>query len=222
MVESKGWKWEMVEEDENCIWKNPSEFSYWLLNRWKSKGMINFLDLGCGLGRHSVFFGKNGFNVDCFDISQNAIDRTKEWAEKENLNFKYNVGDMLSLPYENESIDAILCLHTISHTDTEGMKKAVQEIYRVLKTGGECFMTLGSKESFAFKKTDWPILDPNTKLRMTEGPEYKVPHFYADYDLIKELFSNFSIESIMHIGHFLNQDISTPSLYHYYLLVRKK
>ena len=47
-------------------------------------------------------------------------------------------------------------------------------------------MTLGSKSTWGFKQTSWPFVDENTKLRMEEGPEYKVPHFYADYDLIKE------------------------------------
>ena len=31
---------------------------------------------------------------------------------------------------------------------------------------------------------------------MEEGPEYNVPHFYADYALVKELFSNFKIINI--------------------------
>lgn len=85
MVNSKGWNWEIVKDDKDSVWKNPSEWSYYLLNRWKSQEKENFLDLGCGLGRHSILFGKNGFNVHCFDISKNAIERTKEWAEKENL-----------------------------------------------------------------------------------------------------------------------------------------
>lgn len=57
MVESKGWKWEIVEDDKNSIWKNPSVESYYLLNRWKTQNKTEFLDLGCGLGRHSILFG---------------------------------------------------------------------------------------------------------------------------------------------------------------------
>jgi len=34
------------------------------------------------LGRHSILFGKNEFCVSCFDISQEAINRTEEWAKK--------------------------------------------------------------------------------------------------------------------------------------------
>ena len=221
MVDSKGWNWNVVKDDENCIWKNPSIESYYLVNRWKSQDKKDFLDLGCGLGRHSILFGKNGFNVSCFDISKEAIKKTKEWAEKEKLQFKYKVGDMLKLPYDNNSFDAILCRNVISHTDTEGMKKVVAELKRVLKENGECYITLGSKETWGFKQEDWPLVDENTRLRMEEGPEYKIPHFYADYNLIKELFKEFEIIHINHIEDFYENKGKTFSSYHYHILIKK-
>lgn len=105
MIESKGWNWKIVKDDKAEIWKKPSVESYYLLNRWKEQGKKHFLDLGCGLGRHSILFGKNGFDVSSFDISQEAINRTKEWAKEENLTFDYKVGDMLNLPYKNEQFN---------------------------------------------------------------------------------------------------------------------
>ena len=33
MIESKGWNWKIVKEDKECIWKNPSIESYYLLNK---------------------------------------------------------------------------------------------------------------------------------------------------------------------------------------------
>ena len=131
MVESKGWRWEIVKDDESSVWKNPSMESYYLLNRWKTQDKIEFLDLGCGLGRHSVLFGKNGFHVQCFDISEEAIERTEAWAESEGLTFEYKTGDMLDLPYVNESVDCIMCRNVISHTDTKGVKQAISEVGRV-------------------------------------------------------------------------------------------
>ena len=221
MIESKGWNWKIVKEDKECIWKNPSIESYYLLNRWKNQGKKEFLDLGCGLGRHSILFSKNGFNVYCFDISEEAIKRTKAWAEEEKLELNYNVGDMLNLPYKDESIDAILCRNVISHTDTEGMKKVIKEIKRVLKKDGECYLTLGSKSTWGFKQTDWPMIDENTKLKMEEGPEYKTPHFYVDNELVKKLFSEFKIELIKHIEEFYENNNKTYSSYHYHVLIKK-
>ena len=127
MVESKAWNWKIVKEDKANKWKNPSIESYYLVNRWKNQEKKDFLDLGCGLGRHTILFASNDFNVKAFDLSEEAIKQTREWAESLNLNVDYKIGDMLELPYENESVDCILCRNVISHTDTEGMKKIVSE-----------------------------------------------------------------------------------------------
>lgn len=221
MVESKGWEWEIVNDDESSIWKKPCMESYYLLNRWRAQNKTQFLDLGCGLGRHSILFGKNGFSVHCFDISEEAIFRTKRWAESEGLSFEYAIGDMLKLPYADGSMDCILCQNVISHTDTKGVKRVISEIYRVLGTDAECYLTLGSKATWGSDDKDWPSIDKNTKLRMEEGPEYKVPHFYADYDLVKELFMNFKIISITHVEDFWESNGATKSSFHYHILVKK-
>lgn len=172
-------------------------------------------------GRHSILFAENGFNVYSFDISEDAINKTKKWALEEGLKLDYKIGDMLDLPYEDEYLDAILCRNVISHTDTEGIKKIIKELKRVLKKDGECYLTLGSKETWGFKQKDWPFVDENTKLRNEEGPEYMIPHFYADYNLIKELFKDFKILKIYHIEDFYKNGDNISSSFHYHILIRK-
>ena len=222
MIKSKGWNWEIVKESAEEVWKNPSIESYYLVNRWKSQGKKDFFDLGCGIGRHAILFGKNDFNVYCFDISENAIEKTKKWAESENLKLDYKIGDMLELPYDDEQFDCIYCRNVISHTSTEGVKQIIKELYRVLKNKGECYLTLCSKETWGFKQENWPLIDPNTRLRMDEGPEYKVPHFYADYDLIRELFKDFKIIQIYQVIDYYEKEDKLLNSYHYHLLISKE
>lgn len=221
MVKSKGWDWKIVKDDLSCPWKIPSIESYYLLNRWENLGFKSFLDLGCGLGRHTVLFASNGFDTYGFDISSDGLNKTKEWLDSLGLNANLVEGDMLSLPYTDELFDSILCRNVISHQDTCGVKKIIGELKRVLKPDGECYLTLGSKSTWGFKQTSWPLLDENTRLRMEEGPEYEIPHFYADYDLIKELFKDFKIEFINHIEDFYESNGKTYSSFHYHVLIRK-
>lgn len=221
MVKSKGWDWKIVKDDMSCPWKIPSIESYYLLNRWENLGFKSFLDLGCGLGRHTVLFASNGFDTYGFDISSDGLNKTKEWLDSLGLKANLVEGDMLSLPYTDELFDSILCRNVISHQDTCGVKKIIGELKRVLKPGGECYLTLGSKSTWGFKQTSWPLLDENTRLRMDEGPEYEIPHFYADYDLIKELFKDFKIEFINHIEDFYESNGKTYSSFHYHVLIRK-
>lgn len=222
MIESKGWNWKIVDGNIRERWMNPSIESFYLLSRWYSQGKRKFLDLGCGLGRHSILFGKNGFEVSCFDISEEAIKKTSKWAIEEGLNFDYSIGDMLNLPYKNESFDCVLCFNVISHTDTEGMKVIANEIKRILKKDGECYLTLGSKDTWGYKQTQWPLVDENTRLKMEEGPEYKTPHFYADYNLIKQLFKNFEIEDIFQVIDYYTDKDKLYDSYHYHVLIKKK
>ncbi len=221
MVESREWNWKIVKDSFEEIWKNPSIESYYLVNRWLSQEKKAFLDLGCGLGRHSILFGKNGFNVSCFDKSEEAIKRTREWAESENLKFDYKIGDMLKLPYSEEQFECIYCRNVISHTDTEGVKQIVKELYRVLKKDGECYLTLCSKDTWGFKQENWPLVDPNTRIRMEEGPEYKVPHFYVDYDLVNELFKNFDIINVQQVVDYYEKNGKLLNSYHYHVLIHK-
>ena len=57
---SKSWNWNNINDPE---WKNPAQEVYSVINRWKSKGYKKVLDLGCGIGRHSILLAENGFDV---------------------------------------------------------------------------------------------------------------------------------------------------------------
>jgi len=223
MIKSKGWNWKLVTGSQADFWRTPSVETFYLVERWRSLGFEEFLDLGCGLGRHAILFGQNGFNVSCFDISEEAVKQTRAWAEREGLIFDYQIGDMLELPYADNRFNAILCRNVISHTDTAGMEKVVAELYRVLRPSGECYLTLGSKDTWGWKETDWPLIDENTKLRREDGPEDGIPHFYADYDLIKKLFKEFAILDIHQVEEF-HENYAEGKVYeswHYHVLVRK-
>ena len=220
MVESKAWDWKIVKNKQEQTWLEPSVESYYLIDRWQKQRKNDFLDLGCGLGRHTIQFAKAGFNTAGFDLSEESIRRTAKYAKAEKLDIALKVGDMLELPYSDASFDCILCRNVISHTDTAGMRQIVEELKRVLRSEGECYLTLGSKETWGFKQ-DWPVVDENTKIRIEDGPENGIPHFYADYDLIQELFKDFKIELVYQLEDFYEKNGKTLNSWHYHLLIKK-
>lgn len=47
---------------------------------------------------------------------------------------------MTNLPYEDSLFDGIISFGVFYYTDSAGMKKAVSELYRVLKKNGKALM----------------------------------------------------------------------------------
>jgi AraC-type DNA-binding domain-containing proteins len=199
IVNFKGYNWAidplpLLKPVDNCIY---------LAYKWKEAGYVNLLDLGTGLGRHAIYFSKQGFNVTAMDISDYAVQYLKTWAEKENLLINAEVGDMLSLPYSNQSFDCIFAYHVISHTDSIGIKKQLQKSKGCSKPNGEVYLSFCSKESTEFIENRSNRLDRNTLISRDEL-EKGIPHFYADLNDIKELLANFKVELIKHTEYFYN------------------
>ena len=108
MAVSKAWDWG---QGAAPIWLTPSEESYCCAQKWKEQGVRSVLDFGCGLGRHAVYFAKQGFAVSAFDLSEEAVDHLKKWAEAENLSIDACVADMMRLPYPDNRFDAAYLYH---------------------------------------------------------------------------------------------------------------
>lgn len=220
MSVSKAWNWK---KEKNGIWLYPSEESYAISARWQRQGYQTLLDFGCGLGRHSIFFAQQGFTVSAFDLSKDGTEHLRKWAKQKNLDIDVRQADMLSLPYADNSMDCLFAYHVISHTDTPGMQKILQEIQRVVAPEGEIYLTLCSKESDYFSKIQNARLDENTIVKMEDGPEKGVPHFYADLDDIIQLFSDADIELIQ-VRHTDDcyWDGEKRNCKHYFILAKNK
>lgn len=214
---SKAWDWD---KNSDKFWYTPSEESYFLINRWKEKGFKSFLDLGCGRGRHSIQFAKEGFDVNSNDLSEVAVKGLNEWAEKEKLNITASVGNMINLAYEDNTFDCLLAYHVISHTDSKGIIKIISEIKRVLKEDGEFYITFCSKNAWSFKDAGYPMIDENTVIKTDDGPEKDIAHFYVDDVAIKELLSDMKIITLRQVQDVIMEGKEYFS-WHYFVLGKK-
>lgn len=218
MIESKPWKWEIVDKD-NKYWNTPAPEVYYLAEYWKNKGFKSFLDVGCGFGRNAIFMAKQGFSVKAFDLSEHSVEMTKEKAKSQGVVLDdVVVADMLEMPYEDNSFDCLLALNVISHTDTEGFHWILQELSRVLKPNGEMYFTVGSKESFWFNNPICKVVDENTRIRVEDGPENGIPHFYINDEDCLKMFNDFTIVSIKNVRVLTEHGNFSP---HYHIHLKK-
>jgi SAM-dependent methyltransferase len=49
-------------------------------------------------------------------------------------------GDILSIPFQDNDFDALICIHVLEHIEDD--RKAIGEIYRVLKAGGQAIIAV--------------------------------------------------------------------------------
>ncbi len=187
MEPTKAWDWTKNESDK---WLVPCVGSAYLSERWASLGYSRLLDLGCGLGRHSVYLAKKGFSVTAADLSEYGVNHTREWAEREGLSLETVLCNMLELPFADRTFDGVLSYNVIYHTDTQGFLRTLSELWRVLRPGGELYITLISKNTWGYVNApEGRFLDENTILRDEHDTERDVPHFYAGIDDIRRFFS---------------------------------
>jgi ubiquinone/menaquinone biosynthesis C-methylase UbiE len=135
------------------------------------------LDLGCGNGRHAMYFGRQGFKAAGIDVSEQAIEWAKDWARRENLELDFRVGNIQNLPFADESFDVVVSHGVLDHVPMETAKRAAKEVKRVLRPQGLFYCDLRSTEDFEYGVGEES--GPNTFV-VSEGYEQGlVQHFFS-------------------------------------------
>ena len=112
------------------------------------KPLPTMLDLGCGAGRHAIFFATEGFEASACDFSAVGVDETKKRAVAAGLNIATAVCEADELPYENDSFDGVLVYGTFTYLPYDRFCTAVEQVRRVLKPGGKALIvTRTSRDS---------------------------------------------------------------------------
>ena len=130
------------------------------------------LDLGCGGGRNIEYFLTKADKVYGLDHSDTSVKMASEINKKaiDTGRCKILVGDVKSLPFEDQSIDIVTAFETIYFWDD--IEKCFKEIYRVLKNGGQFLICneVSSKERRDVKKLlkmiNFEIYKPNDLTKM--------------------------------------------------------
>ena len=89
------------------------------------------LELGCGTGYFTQEIAKTGANIVAIDISPELLKIAENNVQNKNVSFKEE--NAYNMTFEDNRFDYILGSSVLHHLD---IKKAISEIYRVLKDGG--------------------------------------------------------------------------------------
>lgn len=147
----------------------------------------NVIDFGCGDGWLSAILASRGAEVLAFDISGEAVEKTKRFLGERGLLEKVEIRQMSGedLLYGDGTVDVIIGVAVLHHTE---LGTVVSELYRVLKKGGKAFFMepLGHN----------PFLNIYRRLTPRYRSTDEKPLMMSDFDL----FHSFHV---YHEGHHL-------------------
>jgi ubiquinone/menaquinone biosynthesis C-methylase UbiE len=145
------------------------------------------LDLGCGNGRHAIYFAREGMHACGIDISETAIEWARDWATRERVSVEFRVGSVTQLPYPDAHFDVVVSHGVLDHISMNDAKQAVSEVARVLPSGGLFYFDLKSADDSEFGVGE--EAETNTFV-VTDGFEKGLIQHFFTLDEIHELMSD--------------------------------
>jgi len=196
-----GWNWDKVSEEARTHFGGgPTGWAVELVNALPRRcdKELSVLDLGCGLGRNSEFLNQIGLNVVATDLSVSAVIATAGRFKQKSQKPSVLLSDMVALPFEANSFEAVLAYNVIYHGWPDAVKQAVSEIHRVIRANGTLLVTMMSQSDPKWQRLprtgNWTVVPE-------AGNEVGIPHHMIRQEDITVLFQGFRIEQLWHIEH---------------------
>lgn len=120
--------------------------------------------LDCGAGwantKLSLFY-QHGYEAFGLEINREALDEAVEFCKENNYALHLIHADMRHIPFADESFSFVYSYNAVSFMTKPDIQNSVNELRRVLKTGGLCYVNFDSvddpdndpfnKNSFAYR-----------------------------------------------------------------------
>ena len=163
--------------------------------RWSAearfRGARTALDLGCGVGRHTIAMAQLGMAMTAYDASATGLAEVRRLAATKGLEIETHEGLMSSLPFSDGAFDHVLAWNVIYHGDPDVVARTVQEIARVLKSGGLYQGTMLSKRREDYRRGTEVAAD--TFVQPGGSGDKSHPHFFCDAAGLVALFADFEV-----------------------------
>ncbi|MGA9098204.1 MAG: class I SAM-dependent methyltransferase [Methanotrichaceae archaeon] len=136
------------------------------------------LELGCGDGKTLSAMTDRGWRITALDISAEALRLSRIAAPDAFL----LLADARSLPFRDESFDAVFAFHVTGHLLLDDRESAASEALRVLRKGGNLFLREFGAEDMRSGKGE------EVELRTFRRGGGVITHYFTEEE-IAELFS---------------------------------
>lgn len=122
-------RWPLGQPDETIL-KNAR----FLLQALRIGEGNTLLDVGCGQGRYSLAFAKNGLKVTSLDASDALISEASRLARETGLSVEWITGDMRRIPFEHQFDGAILVDAFGFFEDDSDNEEVIRQVAKALRS----------------------------------------------------------------------------------------
>lgn len=151
------------------------------------------LDIGCGEGADSVFFGKKGFHVTAIDKNKEYLNRFRRFCKDHNLtNIKILYRDATKYRYPSGFYAVINCLLLICCIRRSEFERIVIPIKSAVKPGGVIIMSSRNylDPEFSEYLSTEKMIEPNTFRKKEDCCRFQ---YFIEKGRLREVFKDFEI-----------------------------
>jgi ubiquinone/menaquinone biosynthesis C-methylase UbiE len=119
---------------------NQYGWHLWVFDQFHLPPQSRLLELGCGLAYlwlENLHRLPEGWDIILSDFSPGMLQQAQQNLHKGHRHFEFEVIDAQSIPFDDESFDAVIANHMLYHLPDRA--KALSEMQRVLKLGGRFY-----------------------------------------------------------------------------------
>jgi ubiquinone/menaquinone biosynthesis C-methylase UbiE len=150
-----------------------------LAESWQRGRLLN---IGCGQGADFQPF-KDSFELHGVDFSPEMIKQAHRYAQKYGFKAKLTVADAGSLPYPADSFDWAIAVAIYHHIEGgQDRLAALEELRRVLKPGGQAFVTVWNRWQPRFWLSRHEVMVP---WRQRGEALYRYYHLFSFHEMEK-------------------------------------
>ncbi|MFX0039282.1 MAG: class I SAM-dependent methyltransferase [Candidatus Heimdallarchaeota archaeon] len=169
--------------------------------------------LDCGSGcsyPKQALFAKLGFDTIGIEISEERLKMAQDYAKQHKIELPMQLGDIRSIEFETNHFGYVYSWNTIFHMNKIDIKKALNEMIRVLKPGGLCFVNFLSVDSAFYGEGE--EVNPGECIQI-QGNE-KVMHTFFTDEESDSFFENLNIEILFKEKRILHKKLEDGEILH--------
>lgn len=199
---------ELTAPDQIAVWERVMDIQEYqrrepepqlaLLVKPTAERLRKALDIGCGWGRHLVWLAEQGWRVTGLDWAQTAVNHARKALEERRLEGSVIKGDYHRIPFRDGEFQLIVATDVLHHGRLADFKRALGEVKRVLRLGGQAFLSLPSVRNMPRPQAGTWVEESTVVLH--NGAEAGLPHHFFTADEVRHCahtFRDVTVETVV-------------------------